>query len=209
MQYISEKIHRNSKSATSFREQEIFIVFFSLVIFLFTLMTPFDAYGATKKPKIAPKPKTAVSEKRILVNDSNILVHQKRVEDLVEKGDFKNAVKIMLKMNDYAKEVLSVTKAIKFQYETFIDNPQTSQNDKEDLFFKINGLDRLISRYTTYYEASTFNLGYIYAKLQDTEKARKYLVEFLQIVAYSGDPDSQWSKAKILLLEQYSLKGEF
>jgi len=209
MQYISEKIHRNSKSATSFQERDIFIVISSLVIFLFTLMVPFDAYSAKKKPKIAPKPKTAISEKKILVNDSNILVHQKRVEDLVEKGDSENAVKIMLKMNDYAKEVLSVTKAIKFQYETSISNPQISQNDKEDLFFKIKGLDRLISRYTAYYEASTFNLGYIYAKLRDTEKARKYLVEFLQTVPYSGDPDSQWSKAKILLLEQYNLKGEF
>ena len=46
-------------------------------------------------------------------------------------------------------------------------------------------------------------------KLGETEKARKYLVEFLQVTPYSGGRDSQWIKAKTLLLELYSLEGEF
>ena len=49
----------------------------------------------------------------------------------------------------------------------------------------------------------------MYAKLGETEKARKYLVEFLQVTPYSGGPDSQWIKAKTLLLGLYSLEGEF
>ena len=74
------------------------------------------------------------------------------------------------------------------------------QKDKEDLFIKMRGLNQLIPRYTNYYEASTFNLGYMYAKLGETEKARKYLVEFLQMTPYSGGRDSQWMKAKPFFL---------
>jgi hypothetical protein len=54
-----------------------------------------------------------------------------------------------------------------------------------------------------------FNLGYLYARLGETEKARKHIVEFLQSEPYSGSPDSQWTKAKALLLELYKLEGEF
>ena len=147
--------------------------------------------------------------KSIVINDANLQSHQKRVEDLVKKGDFDNSLKIMLKINDYTKEVLSTVKAIKTQYEKAVNDPSVPQKDKEDLFIKLKGLNQLIPRYTTLYEASTFNLGYIYAKLGETEKARKYLVEFLQMTPYSSGRDSQWMKAKTLLLELYSLEGEF
>jgi tetratricopeptide (TPR) repeat protein len=115
----------------------------------------------------------------------------------------------MLKIRDYTKEVLSTVGAIKAQYEKAVNDPSVPQKDKEDLFIKLTGLNQLIPRYTTLYEASTFNLGYIYAKLGETEKARKYLVEFLQMTPYSSGRDSQWMKAKSLLLELYSLEGEF
>jgi len=211
MKSILKKIKNETVGHASINRQEnLFILVFIMVVFVFSLTVPSLTNGAQKKIKTRPKPKPTVVQKNILVNDANILVHQKRVEDLVEKGDFENAVKIMLKMNDYSKEVLSVAKAIKVQYEASVGNPQISQDDKEDLFFKLKGLNRLISRYTDYYEASTFNLGYIYARLHDTEKARKYLVEFLQKVPYySGNPESQWIKAKMLLLELYNLEGEF
>jgi tetratricopeptide (TPR) repeat protein len=131
------------------------------------------------------------------------------VEDLVEKGDFESAVKIMLKMNGYAKKVFSVSKAIKAQYETVGNDPEAPQDNKEDLFIKLRGLKQLVSRYTNYYEASAFNLGYVHAKLGETEKSRKYLVEFLQMTPYSNGHDSQWIKAKTLLLQLYSLEGDF
>jgi hypothetical protein len=111
--------------------------------------------------------------------------------------------------NRKKREVLSIAKTIKTQYEAVGNNPEVPQDNKEDLFIKLRGLNQLISRYTNYYEASTFNLGYMCAKLAETEKARKYLVEFLQMTPYSGGRDSQRIKAKTLLLELYSLEGEF
>ena len=200
-------------NATIFRREKPLICLFLVAALSLSLMVPCLSSGAERKPKPQPqpqpKPQAAPVQKDIVVNDANLQTYQKKVEDLVKKGDFDNSLKIMLKINDYTREVLSAVKAIKTQYERAVNDPSVPQNDKEDLFIKLKELNQLIPRYTTSYEASTFNLGYIYAKLGETEKARKYLVEFLQMTPYSGGRDSQWVKAKTLLLELYSLEGEF
>jgi len=212
MRHIStkEKSETNMNN-TLFRQKRSFAPLFLVAALLISMMTPSLLSGAEKKTKPQPqaKPQAAPVQKDIVVNDTNLQTYQKRVEDLVKKGDFDNSLKIMLKIHDYTKEVLSTVRAIKTQYEKAVNDPSVSQNDKEDLFIKLKGLNQLIPRYTTLYDASTFNLGYIYAKLGETEKARKYLVEFLQMTPYSGSRDSQWMKAKVLLLELYSLEGEF
>ena len=199
-------------NATIFRREKPLICLFLVAALSLSLMVPCLSSGAERKPKPQPqpqpKPQAAPAQKDIVVNDANLQAYQKKVEDLVKKSDFDNSLKIMLKINDYTREVLSAVKAIKTQYERAVNDPSVPQNDKEDLFIKLKELNQLIPRYTTSYEASTFNLGYIYAKLGETEKARKYLVEFLQMTPYSGGRDSQWVKAKTLLLELYSLEGE-
>ena len=211
------------KNRNMVRQQRPFIPLLLAVFSLFFLIAPSLTSGAEKTPKAQPKTQPKVQSKEqtqlkaqpapvqkdIIVNDANLMANQKRVEDLVGKGDFNGALKIMLKINDYTKEVLSTVKTIKAQYEKAVSDPKVSQKDKEDLFIKMRGLNQLIPRYTNYYEASTFNLGYVYAKLGETEKARKYLTEYLQTTPYSSGRDSQWVKAKTLLLELYSLEGEF
>ncbi len=210
MQHISTTVKDKAiTNATMLRYKKISMPLFFVAALLLLLMAPSLSVGAEKNQKPQPKPQAAPVQKELVVNDANLQSHQKRVEDLVSKGDFANALKIMLKINDYTKEVLFTVKAIKTQYEKAVNDPSVAQKNKEDLFIKLRGLNQLIPRYTTYYEASTFNLGYIYAKLGETEKARKYLVEFLQMTPYSSGRDSQWMKAKTLLLELYSLEGEF
>ena len=210
MQHVSTTLKDKAiTNATMLRCKKFSMSLFFVAAFLLLLMSPSLSVGAEKNQKPQPKPQAAPVQKELVVNDANLQSHQKRVEDLVSKGDFVNALKIMLKINDYTKEVLFTVKAIKTQYEKAVNDPSVAQKNKEDLFIKLRGLNQLITRYTTYYEASTFNLGYIYAKLGETEKARKYLVEFLQMTPYSSGRDSQWMKAKTLLLELYSLEGEF
>ncbi len=199
--------------------KKLFTFLFSMVILFLVFAVPSLSWAAEKtpkaqlksqtKPQVQQKPQPAPAQKDTVVNDGNLMAQQKKVEDLVGKGDFNSALKIMLKINDYTKEVLFIVKNIKTEYEKAIENPKVAQKDKEDIFIRLRALDQLISRYTNYYEASTFNLGYMYAKLGETEKARKYLTEFLQMTPYSGSRDSQWTKAKTLLLELYSLEGEF
>jgi tetratricopeptide (TPR) repeat protein len=210
MRHISTKEKNETiMNAHIFQQKRSFMPLFLMTALLLSMMAPSLSFGAEKKTKPQPKPQAVPAQKDIVLNDANLQTYQKRVEDLVKKGDFDNSLKIMLKINNYTKEVLSTVRAIKTQYEKAVNDPSVSQNDKEDLFIKLKGLNQLIPRYTTLYDASTFNLGYIYAKLGETEKARKYLVEFLQMTPYSGNRDSQWIKAKTLLLELYSLEGEF
>lgn len=210
MGHISEREKNNAtQNSEALRQKRPFVPLFLAAVFLLSLMVPFPSSGAEKKTKPQPKPQAAPVQKEIIVNDATLQAHQKKVEEFVKKGDFDNALKIMLKIHDYTKEVLSAIKSIKTQYEKAVNDPSTSLNDKEDLLIKLKGLDQLIPRYTALYEASTFNVGYIYAKLGETEKARSHFVEFLQITPYSGGRDSQWMKAKTLLLELYSLEGEF
>jgi len=211
--------NKANKDADVITERKLFTFLFFAAIFLLVFSSPSLTWAAEKTPKAQPKTQTkpqtqqktqaTPAQKDTVVNDANLMAHQKKVEDLVGKGDFSGALKIMLKINDYTKEVLSTVKNIKTEYEKAVENPKVAQKDKEDIFIRLKGLDQLIPRYTNYYEASTFNLGYMYAKLGETEKARKYLTEFLQMTPYSGNRDSQWMKAKTLLLELYSLEGEF
>jgi hypothetical protein len=210
MQHISttEK-DKAITNATMLRYKKFSMPLFFVTALLLLLMAPSLSVGAEKKPKPQPKPQAAPVQKEIVINDANLQAHQKRVEDFVKKGDFDNSLKIMLKIHDYTKEVLSAIKSIKTQYEKAVNDPSTPLNGKEDLLIKLRGLDQLITRYTTLYEVSTFNVGYIFANLGETEKARSHLVEFLQMTPYSGSRDSQWMKAKTMLLELYSLEGEF
>ena len=190
MRYISMKTkNKTIGSERTFRGQGSLTIILLVLALSLSLTVPSLTYSAQRKPKAPPKPKAVPVQKEILVNDANLLVHQKRVEGLVEKGDFESAVKIMLKMNDYAKEVLSIAKAIKTQYERVANSPEVPQDNKEDLFIKLRGLNRLISRYTNYYEASTFNLGYMYAKLGETEKSEKISRRIL-----TGDALFRWSR---------------
>ena len=130
---------------------------------------------------------------------------QKRVEELVKKGDFDNSLKIMLKIYNYTKEVFSTVRVIKEQYEKAVNDPSVPQKDKEDLFIKLTGLNQLIPRYTTLYEASTFNLGYIYANWN--RKSEKISCGVLTDDPIFQRSRFQWMKAKTLLLELYSLEG--
>jgi len=185
-------------------------VFLFICLLAFSFAIPSLSFGAERRPKPPATPASAAPiQKDIAINDANLPAAQKRVEELVKKGDLANALQIMLKMHDYTKEVLSVTKTIKAQYEKAVNDPSTSQNDKEEIFIKLKALDQLIPRYTGINTTATFNLGYLYAKRGDSEKARKYLVDFLEKTPFSSGPDSKWMKAKTLLLELYSLEGEF
>ena len=90
-----------------------------------------------------------------------------------------------------------------------VNDPAVPQKDKEQLYLKLKTLGQLVPKYTSAYENSLYNLGYIYSKRGESERARKYLTEYLQTTQFSTNRDSKWMKAKTLLLELYSLEGEF
>lgn len=158
-----------------------------------------------KKPKKVPKINT-IKSTDIAVHDANIMSYQKKAETLFEEHDYEAAVAIMLKVYNYAEDVLSIAKLIRSGYQKAQDMSHISIDQREDLAMRSERLDGLIIRYTGFYEASTFNLGYLYYKLKDTGKARKYLMEYIETVPHSDISDEYRTTAERLLMESYNLK---
>ncbi len=67
----------------------------------------------------------------------------------------------------------------------------------------------MTSKYNIIKSAAAYDLGYIYTKKSDLEKARKFLAEVVETTPFSTKKGSTWVRAKTLLLEAYGLEGEF
>lgn len=173
------------------------------ILFVITILLPGSILAAEKKP---PR---SVPIKETAINDSNVQGLVKKIDEQLKKNDFVNTLGPSLKINDFAKDVLSSVKTVRAYYEKAINDVATPQNEKETIVLKLQSLEQAEGRYNSIYEASTFNLGYIYAKRGDAERGRKYLSEYIKITPFSAKKDSKWMKAKTLLLELYGLEGEF
>jgi tetratricopeptide (TPR) repeat protein len=200
---IAGEINPMKYAAFNFRKASSLSVLVITAIFVFAFGT--TAIGAPEK-----KGKPAGSQKESgVINDSNLAANQKKVEELLKKNEYDTSLRISLKVHDYTKEVLATIKFIKGQYEKAVADPAVSTKDKEQLYLRLKTLNDLIPRYTAVYDSSLYNLGIIYAKRNESERARKYLSEYLQTIPFSANANSKWMKAKTLLLGLYSLEGEF
>lgn len=179
------------------------LTLFVILLLAFVTIIPNVSFGAEKKTKKQP------IQKEIVITDSNVLASFKKAEEALRKGDAEGSIRIFVKTYDYTKEALATIGFIQNQYEKLIDEPAISQSEKEEIFIKLKRIKQLVPKYTNIKAASAYNIGYIYAKWGDSEKARKYLSEVLETTRFSTRQDSIWMKSKTLLLEQYGLEGEF
>ncbi len=194
--------YRMKYVAGTFGRTSCFLFF--VVGIVLPLVLGLSAHAAPKKePKPVPQKESGV------INDANLQASQKKVDELLKKNDLNESLRIELKIHEYTKEVLTTVKFIKGQYEKAVNDPSIATKDKEQLYLKLKSLTDLIPRYTAAYETSLYYLGYIYAKRHESERARKYLSEYLQAVPFSASENSKWMKAKTFLLGLYSLEGEF
>ena len=103
----------------------------------------------------------------------------------------------------------SVKPIIEDYYEKALDSKGLKQTQKEDIYTKLQRLNTLSSHYATVKMESAYYLGAIFAKREDGEQARRYLLEVCQSAPFSLDPNSLWMKSKNLLLSLSDLDGEF
>lgn len=160
---------------------------------------PMQAPGATATPSV----------KTSAINDSNINAALKRADEMMKKGEVDGPLKILVSVYEYSKDVLSTVKFFQGHYEKAVNDPGTSQGDKEEIYIKLKRMGQLVPKYNNIKEVTTYNVGYLYAKKGDAEKARKYLIEALELTPFSTKKDSISMKAKTLLLDLYGLEGEF
>lgn len=167
----------------------------------------------SRKPPLPPATASGSSAKSIAtastINDSNINGALKRADEMMKKGDVDGPLKILLSVYEYSKSVLFTVKFFQGHYDKAINSPDTPQRDKEEIYVKLKRMDQLVPKYNSIYEVTTYNLGYLYAKKGDAEKARKYLTEVLELTPFSLKKDSISMRAKTLLLDVYGLEGEF
>lgn len=178
----------------------ISIILTALFIELFT----FQWSAAAEK-----KQKGQIQSKEVFIDDSNLFSQLKMAEGLLKKGDMKTPFKVFLNAYSFASDVLTTIHLLKPQYEKTLNDPSFAIGHKEDLYIKLRRMEDLMPKYISAKETSAYYIGYIYAKTGDYEKARRYLIEAIEITSFSMDKNSIWQKAKKLLLELYGLEGEF
>jgi tetratricopeptide (TPR) repeat protein len=186
------------------------------IMFLFTLIFWSPALWAaqekqSKKPAQAPSKGTAPSApmKSSAINDSNINAVLKGADEMMRKGEVDGPLKILVNVYEYSKDVLSTVKFFQGHYEKAVNDPVTPQGEKEEIYIKLKRMGQLMPKYNSIREVTTYNVGYLYAKKGDAEKARKFLTEVLELTPFSTKKDSISMKAKTLLLDLYGLEGEF
>jgi tetratricopeptide (TPR) repeat protein len=198
-----------------FCKENAFLFSFVLFLTLIILSTPLLAAPEKEKPskKQAPTQSSgtpATTQVRgSAINDSNINTVLKRADDMMKKGEVDAPLKLLVGVYDYSKDVLLTVKFFQQHYEKVVNDPSTPIGEKEDIYIKLKRMGQLVPKYNSIKEVTTYNVGYLYAKKGDTEKARKYLTEVLELTPFSTKKDSISMKAKTLLLDLYGLEGEF
>lgn len=185
--------------------------FLALVLFLLLIFWHPVLWAAPEKQKPSKRsaPAAGASLKTSAINDSNIQETLKRADEMVKKGEVESPLKILLGVYEYSKELLSTVKFFQGHYDKVVNDPATPQAEKEEVYLKLKRMGQLIPKYNAIREVTTYNVGYLYAKKGETEKARKYLTEVLELTPFSTKKDSISMKAKTLLLGLYGLEGEF
>jgi tetratricopeptide (TPR) repeat protein len=188
------------------------LVLIFVLIFLCT-----NLWAAPEKEKPAKKPVPAQTPgaapgptiKPSAINDSNINAVLKRADEMMKKGEVDGPLKILLGVYEYSKDILFTVKFFQGYYEKLVNDSNTPQGEKEELYIKLKRMGQLVPKYNNIKEVTTYNIGYLYAKKGEAEKARKYLIEVLELTPFSTKKDSISMKAKTLLLDLYDLEGEF
>lgn len=209
MQNIADR----TKSRFTMRNGVVIVI---TIIFLFTLIFLSPVLWAaqekqSKKPAQAPSKGMAPSAsiKSSAINDANINAVLKGADEMMRKGEVDGPLKILVNVYEYSKDVLFTVKFFQGHYEKAVNDPVTPQGEKEEIYIKLKRMGQLMPKYNSIREVTTYNVGYLYAKKGDAEKARKFLTEVLELTPFSTKKDSISMKAKALLLDLYGLEGEF
>lgn len=145
----------------------------------------------------------------IAVNDANALAVLKTGEDLSAKGKHDEALRTFQAVYDYARDNLALLKCVKGAYDKALTGTGLDQNQKEDLYLKLQRIGGLTTRYSGLKGDSAYRIGVVHKAKGDSEQARKYLLDACQTAPFSLDPASTWKKSKDLLLSLANLEGEF
>ncbi len=145
----------------------------------------------------------------MVVNDANVAGFFKTGEELSAKGKQDEALRNFQAVHDYARDNLALLKCVKGAYDKALTGTSLDQNQKEDLYLKLQRITSLTLRYSGLRGEAAYRIGLVYRAKGDAGQARKYLLDACQTAPFSLDPASTWMKSKELLLSLANLEGEF
>lgn len=128
---------------------------------------------------------------------------------MAKRGKADDALRVFQAIYDYTRDGLTLMKCVKPLYEKAVSGQNLEQNQREDLYLKLQRIGVLSGQYAKLKGESAYQIGAVYAKKGNGEQARKYLIEACQTVPFSLDPPSTWMRSKSLLLTISNLEGEF
>lgn len=188
----------------------------SLILLLSLFCSPHSLFAAQKKAKRPPvekpapaAPAPAAPAPAHSISDANVVDQLRAAEDLFKKGKTDEALRIFQSIYDYTRDALNLMKCVKASYDKAVAGPNLEQNQKEDLYLKLQRIGALSAQYGKLKGESAYQVGAAHAKKGNNEQARKYLLEACQTVPFSLDPASTWMRSKNLLLSISNLEGEF
>jgi tetratricopeptide (TPR) repeat protein len=201
--HVKENISPNAgRCSRVFHGLRVVLPLLAFLILLFS-------HQALSAPAQKQARKSSASSRVTTINDATIQTALKTADDMMRRGEIDNPLRILLGVYDYSKNVLYTVKFFQSHYEKAVNDPVTTQDEKEDIHIKLKSMGQLVPKYNRIREVTTYNIGYLYTKKGDSEKARKYLTEAIDITPFSTRKDSICMKAKTLLLGLYGLEGEF
>lgn len=153
-----------------------------------------------------PQPAT---QKARGIDDTNLQDFFKAGEEQLKKGKPDDALRLFQAVHGYTRDALLLMQCVKGPYEKALNESAVTQNEREDIYLKLQRISNLAALYSVLKTDSAYNIGLALAKKGDSEQARKYLLEACQSAPFSLNPNSTWLKSKNLLLTLFRLEGEF
>ncbi len=184
---------------------------FLILSFLLMVVCVHPLSAAEKKAKRQPEVRSTQpsAPSAVSVNDVNVDEHFKAGEDLLKKGKQDEALKLFLAVYEYSRDTLALLKCVKGGYDKALSGSGIDQNQKEEIYLKLQRIASLNSRYAGLRGEAAYRMGLVYRAKGNNELARKYLLDTCQTSPFSLDPASTWMRAKEMLLSLSNLEGEF
>ena len=174
-------------------------------------MCAYPLSAAEKKTKRQPEVRVTQPSAPLPanVNDVNVDEYFNAGEDSLKKGRQDDALKLFLAVYEYSRDTLALLKCVKGGYDKALSGLGIDQNQKEEVYLKLQRIASLNSRYAGLKGEAAYRMGLVYRAKGNNEQARKYLLETCQTSPFSLDPASTWMRAKEMLLTLSNLEGEF
>jgi len=124
---------------------------------------------------VLPVAKQSSPSVTAVIKDANVEDQFKAAEAQSRRGKTDDALRVFQGIYDYTRDALALMKCVKGAYDKAVSGQNLDQNQREDLYVKLQRMAELAAQYGRLKGESAYQMGAIYVKKGNVEQARKYL----------------------------------